>query len=123
MTTRQLRSISKDAYGVTYADPVDPDFRIRFKNSTVGKNLNGVHTTNHISEVIVSDVSAVDLGGVAANDTISIRVRISGALESNERKIALVKSIAAQLDVWVDEHILTGFPPETLPVVPITGTP
>jgi len=114
-SNRNLQRLSQDAYGVTYADPLDPDFTIRFKNTRAGKNLDGVNTTNYVTEVIINDLESVTVGGNDANDALSIRVRISGSFESTTRKIQMVKSVATQLSAWVDENVLVGFEPTTTP--------
>lgn len=114
-TTRDLQRFSQDAFGVTYADPLDPNFTIRFKNSHARKNLNGVNTTNYVTEVICNDDVPVRLRDVDATDAVSVRVRVSGAFESQDRTRQVLKSLAAQLIVWADENVLSGFAPTTVP--------
>lgn len=116
MSNTQL--LSHDAYGVTYADPSEPDFSVRFKTSRSKKSLNGVSTDNYLHEIIVTDTNTVTIGGQSANDALSVRVRISGSIESQARLQQIAKSIGTQLTVWSDENVFMGFEPATVPVNP-----
>lgn len=109
--------LSRDANGVTFADPADPDYRVRFKTTTSNKSLNGVTVPNYVTEIIVNDTVPVTIGSVSANDAVAVRIRLSGSIASLERRKAIVKSIATQLGVWADENVMTGFPPATAPLV------
>jgi len=108
---------SLDSAGVTYANPAKPDMTIRFKFSGTTKTLNGVQVPNHLTEIIVNDNNAVTVGGVAAVDAISIRVKVSGAFESKARLASLIGSLAAQLGTWETESVMQGFKPSTAPVI------
>lgn len=109
--------LTRDANGVTFADPADPDYRVRFKTSISNKSLNGVSVPNYVTEIIVNDSVAVQLGNTSANDAVAIRVRCSGSLASINRRNAILKSIATQLSQWVDENVMTGFEPATAPLI------
>lgn len=109
--------LTRDANGVTFADPADPDYRVRFKTSTSNKSLNGVSVPNYVTEIIVNDTVGVTLGNVTANDAIAIRIRCSGSLNSMERRNAILASIASQLATWTSENVMTGFEPVTPPLV------
>jgi len=106
-----------DAAGVTYADPTKPDMTIRFRFSGTKKVLNGVQTNNYAEEIIVNDNNSVTVGGVSALDAISVRVRVSGALESKTRLRNILTSLAAQLGTWETENVMQGFRPSTAPVI------
>jgi hypothetical protein len=108
---------SQDNAGVTYADPAKPDCTIRFRFGSTTKNLNGISVPNYASEIIVNDNNSVTVGGVSAQDALSIRVRVSGALESKTRLRNLLTSLAAQLGTWETENVMQGFRPATAPVV------
>lgn len=112
---RDLQRLTQDAYGVTYADPLDPNFTIRFKNTRANKSLNGVTTTNHVTEIIVNDDQQITISGVNATDALSIRVRVSGAFESTARKSQMLKSLGLQLVGWANENVLVGFEPTSTP--------
>jgi len=114
-TTLSVKSL--DSSGVTYADPAKPDTTIRFRSTTVNKILNGVSTPNFATEVIVNDNNAVTVGGVAAVDALSVRIRVSGSLASKARLRTLVTSLAAQLGQWDTENVNQGFRPVTAPVL------
>ena len=109
--------LTRDANGVTFANPADPDYRVRFKTTTANKSLNGVSVPNYVTEIIVNDNVPVVLGSTSANDAVAVRVRMSGTIASIERRKAIVKSIASQLATWADENVMTGFEPATPPVV------
>lgn len=108
---------SQDNAGVTYADPAKPDTTVRFRFNTVNKSLNGVVTPNYATEIIVNDNNSIDIGGVSAQDALSVRVRVSGSLLSKTRLRLLLTSIAAQLGQWETENTMQGFRPTTAPVI------
>lgn len=109
--------LTRDAYGVTYANPTNPDFRVRFKTTSSQKSLNGVSVMNFVTEIIVNDNAPVTLGNTSANDPIAVRIRVSGSLASAARRDAILKSIAAQLGTWTNENVFAGFEPATAPNV------
>lgn len=109
--------LTRDANGVTFANPADPDYRVRFKTTTSNKSLNGVSVPNYITEIIVNDTVGVTVGTISANDAVAVRVRVSGSIASIDRRKAILKSIAGQLSAWADENVLSGFEPVTAPLV------
>lgn len=100
--------------GVVYADPADPGLSVRFKQTEQGKSLNGVPTSNHVTEVIVNDDNAITVSGKDAIDAISIRLRVSASAQSKARVKALL-GILASSDNWADEDVFGGFRPTTPP--------
>lgn len=108
---------SQDNTGVSYADPAKPDCIIRFRFSSTVKALNGVSTPNYATEIIVNDNNAITVGGVSAQDALSIRVRVSGSLGSKTRLRQLLTSLASQLGTWETENVMQGFRPATAPVI------
>jgi len=108
---------SQDNSGVTYADPAKPDNTIRFRFSNTTKTLNGIATPNYATEIIVNDNNSITVGGVAALDALSVRVRVSGALPSKTRLRSLLTSLAAQVGQWETENVMQGFRPVTAPVI------
>lgn len=108
---------SQDNSGVTYADPAKPDTTVRFRFATVNKTLNGVVVPNYATEIIVNDNNSITVGGVSALDALSIRIRVSGSLESKARLEQLLESFAAQLATWDNENVMQGFRPTTAPVI------
>lgn len=113
----QTQILTRDAFGVTYANPTDPDFRVRFKTTSSQKSLNGVSVMNFVTEIIVNDNVPVTLGNTSANDPVAVRIRVSGSLASAARRDAILKSIAAQLGTWTNENVFAGFEPATAPNV------
>lgn len=104
--------------GPIFSDPTDPDFTVRFKTSTAPKSLNGARTTNYVTEIIVNDNCDVVIGGVNAVDALSVRLRVSGSIESMARLVSVVNSLASQVSTWGDEDVWLGFDPTTVPVNP-----
>lgn len=113
-----LKALSTDATGVTYADPSDRNCTVRFKNTSTSKSLNGVPVTNYGTEIIINDGVDVTVGGVAAVDALSVRLRTSGAAESGARLREILLALAAQVGQWDTEGVFVGFPPQTAPVIP-----
>lgn len=109
---------SRDANGVTFANPADPDYTIRFKNTQTRKSLAGVQVVNHVEEIVVNDLFPVTLGNTTANDSVSVRIRVSGSALAHERVKAILKSVAAQLPAWADGNVALGFEPTVPPATP-----
>lgn len=110
--------LTRDANGVTFADPASPDLTFRFKTTKNKKGLNGVIVDNYLHEIIVNDDNQVTLGSVTANEALSVRFRISGSILSQDRLVAVATSVAAQLPTWLAEQAHLGFEPQTAPVIP-----
>lgn len=114
-----LKLYTSDSNGVTYADPLDPSYQVRFKFSSNRKNLNGTQVDNHITEIIYSDLSCVsDACNPSLNksmDTLSVRLRISGSTASVDQLKKIIADMAAQVNTWTAEDILIGFRPTTVP--------
>lgn len=110
--------LSHDANGVTFADPTDPDFTVRFKTTRNRKLLNSMPVDNFIHEIIVSDLNEVEVKGQAAVDTLAFRIRVSGSSLSRDRMIAVLKSIVGQVPDWVDSDTIFGFEPSIVPINP-----
>lgn len=113
-----LKVLRNEPTGVLFADPAKPDLTVRFKTSETKKGLNGVSVQNYVEEIIVNDNNAISVGGVSAQDAISVRIRVSGTVESSSRLQAILVAISAQLPTWMAEGVLVGFRPETAPVIP-----
>lgn len=111
--------LRQETDGVTYADVSDPDMTVRFKNTSATKSLDGVRVTNVISEIIANDLFAVTVGTATVKDAVSVRIRISGSLNSHDRKKSIMSSLSSLLGTWADEHVTDGFSPTTPPTVPI----
>lgn len=109
---------SRDANGVTFADPTDPNYTVRFKNTQTRKSLNGISVVNHVEEIVVNDLVPVTLGNSTANDSVSVRVRISGSAESHARIKAIMKSVGSQMAGWADGNVALGFEPGAAPATP-----
>lgn len=110
-----LKQTRSDASGVTYADPLDLDFTVRFKFTSGTKNLGGHSVENRITEIITNDNHSLDISEDTVTDALSIRTKVSGSTLSSARKIAMLKQHALDLAVWCDELVLDGFPPTTAP--------
>lgn len=119
MSNTQL--YSRDANGVTFADPADPNYMIRFKNTQTRKNLNGISVMNYVEEIVFNDLVPVSIGTQTANDAVSVRLRISGSAESHERIKQILASLAAQLPAWTKANVALGFEPTVAPALPTAG--
>lgn len=105
--------------GIVYADPSDPDLTFRVKHTAQGKTLGGVSVTNQLTEFIIADKNNVTLSDtVSAADALSVRLRVSGSLQSTARKQALIDALMSTLEAWATEDVLKGFNPSTVPVSP-----
>lgn len=111
---------NSDAFGSTFVDPQDPNYSVRFKTNRGRKNLNGLSVDNFVTEIIVSDLEPIEVGSLNANDTLAVRVRISGSELSHTRLKQIVGSISSQLPAWMDENVVLGFRPTTAPLNPDT---
>lgn len=115
MSTRATQLYSQQTNGVTFADPLEPDFTVRFKTTSSPKSLNGMSVTNYATEIIINDQNRVDIGQESAVDALSIRIRVSGSNMSQSRLQDMLVGLSAQLPVWVGENVLIGFQPTTVP--------
>eukprot|EP00919_Chromeraceae_sp_WS-2016_P061509 GHVR01145890.1.p2 GENE.GHVR01145890.1~~GHVR01145890.1.p2 ORF type:complete len:126 (+),score=11.90 GHVR01145890.1:1336-1713(+) len=125
MTVSTLALYSQQENGVTFADPLDPDMTVRFKTNSSQKNLDGKKVVNYVTDIVANDQNMIALGnGVYAqevNDSLSVRIRVSGAVESIDRLKEMIENLTDKLvNNWLDENVLTGFAPTT---PPINGTP
>lgn len=116
MATRATQLLRQLPDGSIFADPVQPSFNVRFKTTTSRKSLNGVQTNNLITEIIITDDNQVTIGGINAVDALSVRLRVSGAVESLDRLKEILSGACAQVNSWTNENVLTGFTPSTVPL-------
>lgn len=116
MATLQL--LRQENNGVVYADPAKPDMTVRFRNTSSNKTLNNVNVKNYLTEIIYNDGNPVTVSGVAATDAISVRLRVSGTVESATRIAVLLHALADQINTWQGETVFSGFNPTTAPVIP-----
>lgn len=114
-----LQKLHSDVTGITYALPSDPDYTVRFKNSSQNKSLAGLTVQNNVCEIIVNDIADVTAGSQTVPEALSVRLKVSGSNISKARKNAIVKALAAQLGNWADENVFEGFEPSTVPVEPV----
>lgn len=117
MATITLSVKSRENNGVTYADPAKPDMTIRFRSSTIQKSLNGIQMPNYAVEIIANDNNSITVGSETCLDPISVRLRVSGAIQSKGRLRDIITSIAAQLGTWETENVMQGFAPTTAPAI------
>lgn len=110
-----LQVKTTDAYGVTYADPSNPDFTVRFKTTSSTKTIQGISVENFVTEIIVNDDLTVTRGSASVTETASVRLRVSGSADASARLKQLVGVITTGSLAWADEHVFTGFRPTTVP--------
>lgn len=106
---------TRDAYGLTYAAPSDPDYTVRFKTNISNKVLGGTQVPNYLNEIIVNDMNPITVGTGLVNDPISVRLRTSGTLLSRVRIAEVLTELANKLVTWETENVFLGFEPTTLP--------
>jgi len=117
MATFTLSVKSQDSTGVTYALPTNPDLTVRFRQSVVKKTLDGHQLNNYSLDIISNDLNPITVGSDTVKDPLSVRVRVSGTLESKGRLRDILTSIAASLPQWETENVCQGFRPATAPVL------
>lgn len=108
-----MQIIATDQYGVTYADPADPDFQIRFKTLSARKSVDGKSLVNYVSEVIITDSHRV--GVDSPNEALSVRMRTSGSIENKAQVYALVDFLANNISQFKTDSVFYGFRPSTAP--------
>lgn len=116
MSVNTLALYSQQSNGVTYCDPADPDFTVRFKTTSAQKVIDGIKVQNYISEIAANDNHSIIVGTNAATDALSVRIRTSGSLHSKARLKQMLLDLAAKVDTWGTENVLIGFNPVTPPI-------
>jgi hypothetical protein len=107
-----------DGNSATYADPTDADYTVRVKQTQVSKSLDGKPVKNWITEVIMGRTNPIEVEGIDAVDQCSVRLRISGAVQSAAALQAMADLLAGCIAEWSDEHWLIGFNPTSVPAIP-----
>lgn len=116
MIVRDLQLYSQQSNGVTYADPLNPNMTVRFKTTSAPKMLDGMRTQNYVTEIVSNDIHNVTIGSVTVPDALSVRIRVSGSVQSHARLARMLRDLAVKFDTaWASENILVGFPPSTPP--------
>lgn len=114
MSNTQL--YSRNATGITYADPATPGFTVRFKTQKAPKRLDNLKTNNVATEIIVNDKFTVSKDAATADDPVSVRIRISGSELSHDRLKVILTGLSKQLPTWAGENVILGFEPTTVPI-------
>lgn len=118
MTAKNTQKFRDNADGVTFVDPTETDFTVRFKTTANPKSLGDARVQNYISEIIINDLNNVTVAGATVQDAVSVRLRVSGAAESMARIKAIVDNLATQIGTWETENVFLGFEPTTVPTNP-----
>jgi hypothetical protein len=114
-----LQILRQENNGIVYADPAKPDMTVRFRNTVAAKTLNGVSVKNYRTEIIYNDNNVVTVGDdVSALDAVSVRLSVSGALESAARVTEILHALADQIQTWDGQNVFKGFNPSSAPVIP-----
>lgn len=115
--SKALKLYSQQPNGQTFADPTDPDYTVRFKTNVAPKVLDGQRTTNYVTEIVINDIHDVSIGDKVTGDALSVRLKVSGSVESIDQLKKMVSDLSSQIDQWMAEDVLTGFPINTLPTI------
>lgn len=108
-----------DTFGSTFVDPAKPTFSVRFKTTKNRKAIAGESVDNYVTEIIINDNNSVELcSSECGSEAVSVRLKVSGSNLSQPRLKAIVESMSAQVANWIDENVLLGFQPTTVPVNP-----
>lgn len=112
-----LKVLNRDGNSITYANPTDPNYQVRIKTTSSKKALRGNPVDNYVTEVIINDDNAVQLPNVTGlvEDALSVRIRVSGTVYSQERIMAVVNNVLPLLPTWGSEGVFVGFEPTTPP--------
>lgn len=112
------QALTRDANGVTFADPTDPNFSVRFKTKRSKKGLSGINVDNYLTEIIINDDYDLEVGTTSAVEALSVRIRVSGSAKAQARLESILASVCSQVPAWNAEKVLIGFEPTTLPINP-----
>lgn len=116
MTTQNTTLVSWQANGQLYADPLKPDYTVRFKAAKQTKSLGGRNVTNFAQEIIINDANPVVVGDVTVADALSVRIRVSGSGESMARMKQILSAVATMMPGWNTADVWKGFPPSSAPI-------
>lgn len=112
--------LKSDGNSVTYANPNEPARTFRVKQTSSPKSIDGVPVVNHVTEFILLDKVDHTIGEKTIRDSISVRLRVSGATESEEAMNLLLNRLGFSVEQWrvdADGHVLVGFSPPSEPAV------
>jgi len=117
MGVNTLKLYSQQSNGVTYADPTKPGMTVRFKTTSAPKMLDGQRTTNYVTEIVSNDVHDVTIGSKTVPDALSVRIRVSGSVQSTAQLNQMIQDLVSKLTTsWLSENVLVGFAPVTPPI-------
>lgn len=116
MSVNALQLYSQQPNGVTYSDPLNPNMTVRFKTTSSQKVLDGKKVMNYITEIAANDTHEVLIGEQNVSDSLSVRLRTSGSLQSMDRLEQMLLDLTAKVVAWKDENVLIGFAPVTVPI-------
>lgn len=111
-----FKTVKIDQYGITYADPTDPNKQIRFKTTSARKNVDGTSLVNYVSEIILNDENSPTVcDQTCSNEAISVRLRVSGSLESRDAVESLINILTSNMPQFIADNVFYGFQPSTPP--------
>lgn len=107
----------REATGLVFGLPADPELYVRFKKGKTRKNLaNNVQTDNHTIEIIAGNEVPVQIDGIATREIVSMKLRISGSAYSLA-EIKKLASVLGNLQTWLTENVAIGYDPVTVPSI------
>lgn len=111
MTQQTAKLQSVDANSVTFADPTDISHTLRVKNNRTPKTLYGVQLTNNRIEFIENDTALRSNGDKQVKEPLSVRVVISGSIESEDELTQMWANSKVNVDSAIADGALKGFKP------------
>lgn len=109
--------------GLRWADPSNPNLTVRLLQQSSGKTAGGFTVANHRTTLILNDVVDISPNGVdVVQETLSVKIILSGSSLSESLLHHYVSSLAGQLTTWRDGSttpttypVLKGFIPSSDP--------
>lgn len=115
MTQRQFRYIARGANDITFRDPNKVSTQLRFVNSLPVQTINGLRVQKQRNELIFNEQMPLcvkeDSCGPQAIDDLSIRIKVSGAIDHADHLEQRVLDMLHNYTAAVKAGLLRGFLP------------
>lgn len=111
MTVRNFKLQTQAGGVLTYADPSDISTTLRVSTSVANKTIKSVTAPNVRTEFVLLAPADIVEGANTANETLSLRVTLSGSSQNKADVAALWSNLKANVDSAIADGCLTGFIP------------